>query len=95
MEIKSFLVHALKACKGSRGINPLIVNSALSGGEWSTSRLAALPREGTLIPIGYVAAWFPGMFQRREKFLGLPGFELWTVQLVISRFTVSAIPDSF
>ena len=63
-----------------------ILNSARSGGEWSNSRLAALPPvRYPLTPTGQVAVWIPEplwsvVFLRRENFLPLPGFELRTLQ---------------
>ena len=38
----------MKACSGSRGIAPLILNSALDGAEWLTSRPDHFAPEGKL-----------------------------------------------
>jgi hypothetical protein len=46
-----FSVHAIKYCRGSGGITPLILKSVLDGGEMLTSRIGHFtPEKELLIP---------------------------------------------
>jgi hypothetical protein len=46
--------------KGSESIAPQLLNAAQDGGQWSASRLAALPRgNNPLVRIVWEAGWGP------------------------------------
>ena len=63
------------------------MTAALEGGEWSAARPGhTLPPGKDPVTIVQEAGWAPGLAWTAEN-LTPPGFDPWTVQPIVSRYT--------
>ena len=76
---QNFPTHAIKAYSGSRGITPLILNSALDGTEWLSSRPGHFTAEEKL-PVTIEWEWElrSGHFWRRQTVVKIYWWRIWS-----------------
>jgi len=69
----------------------LSLTSALDVGGWLRPRLCRFTPGKDSIPIVQKAGWTPGPVGKGTKISPPPGFDLWTVQPIASRYTDYAL----
>ena len=78
----------MKAQRGSRGtVLHSLLTSVPDGGELSTPRPGRCTPGKEPVPIVHEDGWAPGLVWTSAEISPPAGFNLWTVQLVASRYT--------